>query len=96
VETLRLVVAVVDRRAAPDLVQALTREGFRVTRLASTGGFLQRGSTTLLIGVEEARLEPLLERLRQVGQNLPTASGSQGVPRLGVAFVLRVHASDRL
>jgi uncharacterized protein YaaQ len=34
-------------------IDQLVAEGFRVTRVASTGGFLRRGNVTLLIGVED-------------------------------------------
>ena len=36
---------------------ALVAQGFRVTRLASTGGFLRRGNTTLLVGLEETEID---------------------------------------
>jgi uncharacterized protein YaaQ len=44
---------------------ALTAANFRVTLIASTGGFLRRGSTTLLIGVEDEQLETALEVIRK-------------------------------
>jgi len=35
------------------VIDQLVVQGYRVTRLASTGGFLRRGNVTLLIGVED-------------------------------------------
>jgi uncharacterized protein YaaQ len=35
------------------VIDRLVAQGYRVTRVASTGGFLRRGNVTLLIGVEE-------------------------------------------
>lgn len=49
----RLLVAIVQSADADPVVDALTSEGFRVTRLGSTGGFLKQASATLLVGVED-------------------------------------------
>lgn len=39
------------------LQQALNEAGFQSTKLASTGGFLREGNTTLLVGVEDSDVE---------------------------------------
>ena len=54
---MKLLVFVTENSAADPTVDALVEQGFRVTRLASTGGFLRKGNTTLLVGVEEAVVE---------------------------------------
>ena len=36
-----------------DVMAALMRNGFYVTKIATTGGFLRRGNTTLMVGTEE-------------------------------------------
>ena len=54
---MKLAVFVVDNNRVDSTVDALVAQGFRVTRLASTGGFLRRGNTTLLVGLDEADLE---------------------------------------
>ena len=38
-------------------VQELVQNQFRVTRMASTGGFLRRGNSTLLVGVEDEQVD---------------------------------------
>lgn len=50
---MKLLVFVTDANVTDTTVDALVEQGFRVTRLASTGGFLRKGNTTLLVGVEE-------------------------------------------
>jgi uncharacterized protein YaaQ len=50
---MKLLVFVTEHSAADPTVDALVEQGFRVTRLASTGGFLRKGNTTLLVGVED-------------------------------------------
>jgi uncharacterized protein YaaQ len=50
---MKLLVFVTESVHADLTIDALIDQNFRVTRLASTGGFLRRGNTTLLVGVEE-------------------------------------------
>ncbi len=47
------------------VVQALVENGQRVTRMASTGGFLRRGNVTLLTGVDESGVPAVVELLRK-------------------------------
>jgi uncharacterized protein YaaQ len=54
---MKLLVFVTEDAVADRTVDALVEQGYRVTRLASTGGFLRRGNTTLLVGVEESAVE---------------------------------------
>jgi uncharacterized protein YaaQ len=37
------------------------RDGFRFTRLASTGGFLREGNTTFLIAVDAEKVEAVMK-----------------------------------
>ncbi len=60
----KLILAIVQAEDADDALATLTRRGLRVTRLASTGGFLRQGNTTLLIGTLAARVDEALEILR--------------------------------
>jgi len=62
---MKLIFAIVQDEDSEVTVQALTESGYRVTRLATTGGFLRRGNTTLLIGVEDEQVERVLDVLRQ-------------------------------
>ena len=54
---MKLLIFVTDDAHADAAVDALVEQGFRVTRLASTGGFLRRGNTTLLVGVEDTQID---------------------------------------
>lgn len=54
---MKLIIFVTEDATADAAVDALVEQRFRVTRLATTGGFLRRGNTTLLVGLEEAQVE---------------------------------------
>lgn len=58
---MKLLIAVVEDDDAPKLIKALTENNYYSTKLASTGGFLLQGNTTLLIGVENDLVDPALE-----------------------------------
>jgi uncharacterized protein YaaQ len=61
----KLLVAIVQDADAAGLVKELNRRHLEVTKLASTGGFLREGNTTLLIGVDDERLELAKEVIRE-------------------------------
>ena len=61
---MKLVVAIVQDQDVSTLLDDLTEDEFRVTKLASTGGFLKAGNTTLLIGVEDDQVEDVLDLVR--------------------------------
>ena len=48
---MKLIIAIVQDEDATKLVSSLMNEGYGVTKLATTGGFLRAGNTTLMIGV---------------------------------------------
>ncbi len=47
------------------VTRALTAGHFRVTRIASTGGILRRGVTTLLVGVDDEKVETAIQMLKE-------------------------------
>ena len=57
---MKLIVAIVQDEDAGRLVSALMDKGFGVTKLATTGGFLRAGNTTLISGLEDERLDEAL------------------------------------
>ena len=62
---MKLVIAVVQGEDATQTVQALSGAGISVTKMASSGGFLQQGNATLLIGVDDDKVDAAIELIRQ-------------------------------
>lgn len=58
---MKLIIAIVQDEDTSRVVSALMKEGYGVTKLATTGGFLRAGNTTLLIGVADEKLQPCLD-----------------------------------
>ena len=62
---MKLVLAVIQDADASALIRVLSEHAFEVTKLASTGGFLREGNTTLMIGVSDERMDDLKRHVRQ-------------------------------
>ncbi|MEK6264606.1 MAG: cyclic-di-AMP receptor [Clostridium sp.] len=83
---MKLVIAIVQDDDASDLIEEITDKSFRVTKLATTGGFLKSGNTTLLIGVEKEKVEEVLAIIenvcksrKQIITSPSSVAGSTGV-----------------
>ncbi len=63
---MKLVIAIVQDEDSSRLVGALMNEGYSVTKLATTGGFLRAGNTTLLLGVEDDRLQGAMDVIEKI------------------------------
>ncbi len=50
---MKMIIVILKDHLRDDLTRALTEGQYRVTGIASTGGFMRSGVATLLIGVEE-------------------------------------------
>ena len=61
---MKLMIVIVNHDDSGKVTRSLTRNGFSVTKLSTTGGFLMRGNTTLLIGVEDERVGAAIEVIR--------------------------------
>lgn len=77
---MRLVLAVIQSVDASRVVRALTAGGHRVTRLASTGGFLREGNVTLMMGVDEDKVDDVLATLQAEAHTRTKIVGPDLVP----------------
>jgi uncharacterized protein YaaQ len=82
---MKLIIAILQDSDADKVTQALTADDFRVTRIASTGGFLRRGVVTLLIGLDDSRVDAGIEVIRA------NVVHQEGQETQGTIFVLPVN-----
>jgi uncharacterized protein YaaQ len=87
---MKLIFAILKDDDVDNVVQALTADSFRVTRVASTGGLFRKGSTTLLIGVDDEQVEPAIQILR----NKTTAQMNE--QKRATVFVLPVSRFEQI
>ena len=62
---MKLIICIVQDQDSGALMDELMDEGFRITKLASTGGFLKAGNTTLLTGVEDDQVDQALKIIEE-------------------------------
>jgi uncharacterized protein YaaQ len=83
---MKLIIAIVQDEDAGRLVSTLMGEGYGATKLATTGGFLRAGNTTLLVGVADDKLqgamgiiEKICKSRKQIATSPSPVAGSSGM-----------------
>lgn len=61
---MKLVIAIINNDDSHKILSQIGRAGFYATKLSTTGGFLKAGNLTLIMGVEDERLDELLALLK--------------------------------
>ena len=109
---MKMIIAIVHNDDAPLVSTSLTKAGFHVTKMASTGGFLMSGNTTFIMGVEENAVDEVIsligqyskKRMQSVESDMALSSGSaiggsapvQIQVGGGTIFVLNVERFERV
>jgi uncharacterized protein YaaQ len=94
---MKLIIAVVQNEDADAVVDALLENDFRATRLASTGGFLRRGNTTVMIGVQDQQVDHVLDLIRQEARSRSQQQDAGEVQTAAATvFVLDLEEYQRL
>lgn len=62
---MKLIIAIVQDEDTDVLTEALVSAGFRFTKISTTGSFLRTGNTSLMIGVEDAGVQPVMSILKR-------------------------------
>ena len=87
---MKMIILIVKDSDADEITQALTADKYRITRVASTGGFLRSGVVTLFIGVRDERAELALELIRKTLTPLPSGE------RRATLFVIPVEQFEQV
>ena len=61
---MKLILAIVSSDDSGELISVLTKNSFSVTKLATTGGFLRAGNTTVIIGVDEEKVDEVFSIIK--------------------------------
>ena len=86
---MKMVILIVKDHDADTVTQMLTTAEYRVTRVASTGGFLRSGVVTLLLGVDDDRVNPVIDLVRT---KLRSSSGD----KRATLFVVPVERYEQI
>ncbi len=79
---MKMLTVIVNKKDAGALAEALSSKGFMFTEIGSTGGFLRAGNTTLILGVEDSRVDEALDIIRQkAGRRVQSYPNYNGTPQ---------------
>lgn len=88
---MKLMMVVLNNSDADAIIRELIDAEYRVTRVASTGGFLRRGNTTLFVGTEGDKIDKALEIIK-----LTSVEPLEPGQRRATVFVLDVDRYTQL
>ena len=88
---MKMIVAILQDEDAIVVTEAVSESELCVTRIASTGGFLRQGSSTLMIGVEDENVDRAIEVI-----NENCAQTVEPVHRRATLFVLNVEHFEQI
>lgn len=75
---MKMLIAILNADDASAVIQNLMKEGYSVTRLSTTGGFLRAGNVTILIGVNDDRVQTVIDIIGKYSKSrkqvIPTTS----------------------
>lgn len=77
---MKLIFAIVHDEDGRKVMDELNRNGFSVTKLCSTGGFLKAGNTTLLVGVEEDKVDAVIDIIEKKSKSRKQLLNSSMAP----------------
>ena len=90
---MKLIIAIVQDDDTLELIDGITYAGFRVTKLATTGGFLKSGNTTLLIGVAEESVDKVIKMIDYICKREKQVETEPSAVEVGAATVFVVDVN---
>lgn len=81
---MKMLLAIINYDDAHNVIRNLMQQGFSITKLATTGGFLKAGNVTILVGLDEDKVQSAIDTIREYSQSrkqiIPTTA------ELGMGF----------
>ncbi len=93
---MKLIIAIIDEQYSNKVVRKLMSEKIRTTKLASTGGFLSKGNTTLLIGVDKDQVDRISELIAGICKKRKIKNGDEEVTVGANLFVVPIDSYQRV
>ena len=93
---MKLIMAIIDDEYTNSVVKTLMAEKIRITKLSTSGGFLSRGNTTLLLGVEDDKVDSTDELIIKMFKPMQVKDGDTEVTVSANLFVLPIDKYVRI
>jgi uncharacterized protein YaaQ len=99
---MKLLVAIVHHDDAGSVIDGLLKNGYRATRLQSSGGFLKKSNATIIVGIDDDAVDDVISVIRANSKSRSQASDSAAATagkvdlRPAVVFVLPIDHVERV
>ena len=90
---MKLIMAIIQDHIVQDVLNELSENKVRATKLSSTGGFFKKGNTTVLIGIEDEKVDRVKEMILNISKNKETVDDKTANT---VMFVLNMSQLVRM
>lgn len=90
---MKLILAIIQDHVAQDVLHELSENKIRATKLSSTGGFFKKGNTTILIGIEDEKVDRVKEMILNISKNKESVDD---ITANTVMFVLNMNQLVRM
>ena len=87
---MKMIILILKDSDADLVTQSLTSADYRVTRVASTGGFLRSGVVTLLLGVDDDRVDSAITVISE------KIGGKSAAEKRATLFVVPVERFEQV
>lgn len=81
---MKLIIAIVSNDDSPILMKELVKHKYFVTKLASSGGLLRKGNTTLMIGAPKEQVDSILKLIEKYSKTRSELVPSSIISDIGV------------
>lgn len=85
---MKIVMCIAGQKVASNILSTLKQNNYRITQLASEGGFMKKGNATYLIGVAEDNVPDVLKIIKDSGVKPEESASAEGA----LAIVLDAEA----
>ena len=90
---MKLILAIIQDHVAQDVLHELSENKIRATKLSSTGGFFKKANTTILIGIEDGKVDRVKGMILNISKNKETVDD---ITANTVMFVLNMNQLVRM
>ena len=90
---MKLIIAIIQDHIVQDVLNELSENKVRATKLSSTGGFFRKGNTTILVGIEDEKVDRVKEMILNISKNKETIDDKTANT---VMFVLNMNQLIRM
>ncbi|MDP4093406.1 MAG: cyclic-di-AMP receptor [Bacillota bacterium] len=88
---MKLIMAVIHREDEHKVITGLQQGNYSATKLCSSGGFLKAGNTTLLIGLEDERVDDAISIIEKYSKSRTRIVNTSIMPDMSINYPYEVE-----